>query len=43
MGFINNHEIRAMVEEDISLIALFYIINGNNLVGDITEHILVWT
>ena len=32
-----------MVEEDISLIALFHIINGNDLVGNITEHILVWT
>ena len=43
MRFIHNHEVWAMVQEDVSLVTLLDIINRNDLVRDVTEHILVWT
>ena len=43
MRFIYNHEVRTMIKEDITLVALLDIINGNDLVWNVTEYILIRT
>lgn len=43
MCFVDDHEVGAMVEEDVALVVLLHIVDGDNLERNVTENILVRT
>ena len=40
---VDNHEVGTMVEEDVALVVLLHIVNGNHLEGNVAEYVLVGT
>ena len=41
MCFVDDHEVRAMIKEDVALVVLLHIVDGDNLERNVTENILV--
>ena len=43
MCFVDDNEVRAMIKEDVALVVLLHIVDGDNLERNVTENILVRT